>query len=384
MKKLTLFLMTIFLYCNTIIAFANQQPSPQLQKWITQQMQQYNIAGVSIVVIKDYKIAWAKGFGLADKANNRLVTTNTLFQAASISKPITAVAAMETFNTKHLALDADINTILTSWHIPPNPYTIKQPVTMRLLLSHSAGITSFREKGYTTQEKIPTLLEILNGEPPANTPPIIVINTPGTKYKYSPASYTIIQQTLVDIDQQPFAVIMKKLILNPLDMQHSTFAQPLPKKYLSSIALPYLPNGKLMPNSPLIFPTAAAGGLWTTPSDLAKFVIAIQKALAGKSQGEITPQLVKQVMEPGTNHNMGLGFEVNINKYGEVIKNSGDYFRHGGFNSGYLSMMVGSKQHGNGIVIMVNSAPYMDDPKVTQYEFLQNVIKYIAEIERWK
>src|SRR3990167_3047856 len=130
-------------------------------------------------------------------------------------------------------------------------------------------------KGYSIHEKIPTLIEELNGEPPANTPAIIVIRQPGTKYEYSPAGYTIIQQVLEDIYPQPFAEIMQQLILNPLSMQHSTFMSPLPKKYLSDVAMPYLPNGKPLANGPFSF-TAAAGGLWTTPTDLAKFLIAIQ------------------------------------------------------------------------------------------------------------
>lgn len=381
-KKLGI-LIWLLLFATNAMAYENQ-PSPQLQSWIEALMVEYNIPGASIAVIKDYKIEWIKGFGVRDKKNHLPVTTDTLFQAASISKPVTAVAALETFEQKNISIDTDINKVLTRWKIPANPYTLEQPVTLRLLLSHTAGITGHRETGYTTKDKIPTLLEILNGQPPANTPPITVVRKPDTKYEYSPASYTIVQSALTDIYQQPFDKIMQDLFLTPLHMQHSTFVEPLPQSYYKNIAWPYLPDGTLVPNSPYTFPEAN-GGLWSTPSDLAKFVIAIQKALSGDAQGDLTPKIAKAMMIPGLSHNMGMGFEVNINNYGETTDQQGNYFRHSGFQTGYLSILVGSKQGGNGIVIMYNSAPYMATKKdVKQYEFLAKVVKHISQIERWK
>lgn len=379
-KKIGILILLFLLATN---AFA-KQPSPQLQSWIKNLMLEYKIPGASIAVIKNYKIEWAKGFGTRDKKNNLPVTTDTLFQAASISKPVTAVAALKTFSNKHISIDENINNILTSWKIPASPYTKKQFVTLRLLLSHTAGITGMRETGYPTNKKYPTLLEILNGKSPANTPPVVMVRAPNTKYEYSPASYSIVQAVLSDIYLQPFDKIMQELILIPLHMNHSTFIQPLPPVFYKKIAWPYLPNGMIPPNSPYAFPQAN-GGLWTTASDLAKFVIAIQKSLAGYRQNDINPQIVKEMMVPGLSHNMGMGFEVNINNYGETTDQRGDYFRHGGFQTGYLSMLVGSKQGGNGIIVMYNSAPYMTTAKeVKQYDFLAQVIKHISQIEQWK
>lgn len=384
-KKLTVYVITFLLILYTNISFAlNTQPSPQLQKWIKSQMKQYNIPGASIAVIKNYKIEWAMGFGLKDKANKDNVTINTLFQAASISKPVTALAVMKTVKEKNISLDQDINTILTSWKIPPNPYTKNHPVTMRLLLSHSAGITGFRYKGYKLDSQLPNLSEELNGISPANTPPIIVVRQPGAQYEYSPAGYTIIQQALIDIHKTPFDKIMRQLILQPLNMDNSTFSEPLPKEDLSKIAMPYLPNGDPLPNGPYTYIAAAAGGLWTTPTDLAHFVIAIQKALAGYTQNNISPAIVKEMLKSGISHNMGLGFQVNVDKYGKNSHTKADYFLHGGFNSGYLAIMLGSLDHGNGIVVMVNSAPQnMSTSNVKQWVFLTNVVKQIADIENW-
>lgn len=360
-----------------------KKPSPQLQRWIKNLMREYHIPGASIVVIKDYKIEWAKGFGTRYKESNLPVTNDTIFQAASISKPITAIAALETFSNKHLSINKNVNDVLINWKIPSSPYMHKQFVTLRLLLSHTAGITGVRETGYPSNKKYPSLLDILKGKSPANTPPVIMVREPNTKYEYSPASYTIVQAVLSDVYQQPFDKVMQELILIPLHMDNSTFIQPLPKSFYKNMAWPYLPNGIIPPNSPYAFPQAN-GGLWTTASDLAKFVIAIQKALAGHAQDGITPQIVKEMMVPGLSHNMGMGMEVNINQYGEVTNKNGKYFRHAGSQTGYLCMIVGSKQGGNGIVIMTNSGPYMTEKEVKQYAFLVKTIKQISQIEKWK
>jgi CubicO group peptidase (beta-lactamase class C family) len=342
-KKLT----TLF-SCILLLTSVSSHAETNTDQWIIEQMKTYNIPGCSIAVIKNYKIKWAKAYGLRDKAHNKPVTTDTLFQAASIGKPITALATVTAFHEKHLSLNTNINDILTSWKIPASNYTKHQPVTMRLLLAHTSGVIGFRYKGYTTHDKLPTLLQELNGIPPANTQPVTVIRKPGSKYEYCPAGYTIIQQVLEDIYKKTFADIMQTLILDPLQMQHSTFDEPLPQKWLQNVALPYLPNGKLMPDSPIIFIASTAGGLWSTPSDIAKFVIAVQKTLAGKTPLQIDANIMQMILTPAIDHNMGLGFEVNINKYGEQSKTRDNYFRHGGFNSGYLSMFVGSKTKGNG------------------------------------
>lgn len=382
-SKIRLFLLTISISFNTVCYGDEIQPSPQLQQSIWNLMKEYNIPGVSIAVIKDYKIKWIKGFGFRDKKNHLPVTKETLFQAASISKPISALAAMIAFSKKHQSIEENVNNLLTSWKIPASQYTKSQFVTLKLLLSHTAGITGVRETGYPTNEKFPTLLEILNGTPPANTPPIVMVRGPNTQYEYSPASYTIVQAILVDRYHEPFDKIMQKLILTPLQMNNSTFTQPLPKSYYENMAWPYLPDGTIPPNSPYAFPQAA-GGLWTTSSDLAKFVIAIQKALAGQKQGDITLKIVEEMMTPGLSHNMGLGMEVNIDKYGAMSDTKGNYFRHAGSQTGYLCMLVGSKEGGNGVVIMTNSGPYMTEKEVKQYAFLVNVVKLISEIEKWR
>ena len=205
----------------------------------------------------------------------------------------------------------------------------------------------------------------------------MVVREPGTKYEYSPAGYTIIQQVLVSIYKNPFADIMQSLILKPLDMEQSTFAVPLPQKYKNKIATPYLPDGKPVPNGPYMFPAVAAGGLWTSPSQLAHFLIAFEEAEDGKSTGKLSATLVHKMTKPTINHNMGLGIDINLNRYGDEETGKGNYFGFSGFNTGYLSLMVGSK-NGNGVIIMVNTAPYMTVKDVTQFKFLKLLERHIA------
>lgn len=336
MKKITLKLMAIAgLYTLSWSAFANTPPQPSLdvQAWIEHEMRVYHIPGASIALIDNYQIEWARGFGVKNKERRERVTGNTLFQAASVSQPIIAIATIKAFDQKELSLDTEMSTILKTWKLPKNDDIAERPVTMRLLLSllpHSVGTIG-------------------------------------------------VQQALTGIYSQPFDQVMDRLILSPLGMKRSIFTQSLPSRYSRDVALPYLPNGYL------IHPTKASDDdLWTTPTDLAKFVIAIQEALRGHAQAGITQQMVEEMMKPGLESHMGTGLEVNLNRYGKHLKKDDDYFMQSGFNSGYLAIILASKKQGNGIVIMVNAAPDKSGKKAPQYNFLTHVVKRIAKLENWK
>src|SRR3990167_1870396 len=184
MKKIIYFLCLV----PFNLAFANTAPL-KTQQYILKTMKEYNVVGSSIAVIKNYHIEWAQGFGYKNKEKHQKVLNSSLFEAASISKPLTAMVTLETFHKKHLSLDENVNKLLTHWKIPPNPYTKNQPVTTRLLLQHYSGITGFRFKGYPWGKKMPTLLDVMNGKSPANTPPIVMVRKPGIHFEYSPAGY---------------------------------------------------------------------------------------------------------------------------------------------------------------------------------------------------
>lgn len=347
-------------------------------------MQHYGIVGASVAIIKNYHVVWSKGFGYRNKSKNLRVNKNTVFNIASISKPVSAVATLIAFQNKSLSLDKNINDYLSSWKIPNNHFTKNDPVTMRLLLSHTAGITGARCKGYKLGARLPSILQALNGQYPANTPPVSLVRKPNTQWEYSPLGYLVVQKALQDIYNKPFPDIMDTLILKPLQMKRSKFSIALPKEFKNNVALPYLPNGKIMPNAPLRFVAQAAGSMWSTADDLAKFLIAIQLGNAGKGS-LITSSLTKKLLQPSKIYiNYGAGMDVNWNQNGAPVKH-GSYFGHTGWNSGYLGYMLGSETTGNGIVILLNTAPYMTyKGSVVQYKFMTDLIAHVAQEQHWK
>jgi len=236
---------------------------------LTNRMAYYHTPGVSIAVVKDFKIDWARGFGVKEWGKRSPVTETTLFQAGSISKPIFAMAVMRLVQEGKLDLDKDANGYLTSWNIPPNG-SWQPHVTLRQLLSHSAGMTVHGFPGYMRSEKIPSVLEILDGRPPANTARIEVNIIPGTQVRYSGGGITVAQQLVVDVLGQPFPKNMRELILDPSGMKHSTYEQPLPKRWEGSAATAHPYKNRPLDGKWHVYPEMAAAGLWTTPADLAR------------------------------------------------------------------------------------------------------------------
>ena len=201
---------------------------PPLQFTLQQLMDVFKVPGLSVAVVDGFKIAWAKPYGVTEAGTTSPVTTSTLFQAASISKFVTAAGALYLVEHGKLSLDEDVNKELTTWRLPDNEFTATQKVTLRRLLSHSAGTTVHGFPGYAVGEPIPTLVQILNGEKPANTAPIRVDLVPGTKFRYSGGGITIEQLLIIDVTGKPFPQFMQQAVLGPIGMSNSTFDQPLP------------------------------------------------------------------------------------------------------------------------------------------------------------
>jgi CubicO group peptidase (beta-lactamase class C family) len=366
-------------------------PTDNFSTWLRSNMKKNHIPGLSIALIKDYKIEWVKGFGLADVQNSKPVRPSVLFQAGSISKPVTAMAVLKAVENGKLSLDGDANTFLKFWKIPASPYTKNAKVTLRKLLSHSAGINVSGFIGYPQGEKIPMLVEVLNGQFPANSEPIRVAHPVGKNFLYSGGGYTIVQQILIDAYHQSFAKTLNQLVLEPLNMTASLFQQPLANDLKNNIALPYRPNGKPLAGGPHTYVELAAAGLWTTPTDLAKFVISIQKSLRNDSNQVLSKKsaellaVIPQSRSTGKNKSEdicdGLGFMVSLNKYGKTAKN-GSYFGHAGQNEGYRNFLFANSKNGNGIIIMTNMSPPVDEPD-NGWNFIFEILKKIADIEQW-
>jgi CubicO group peptidase (beta-lactamase class C family) len=320
----------------------NGEPVPTTK--LADRMAALHVPGVSIAVIHDGKIEWARGFGVT-RIGGAPVTADTLFQAASISKPVAAMGLLRLVQSGKVSLDADVNQYLKAWKIPANAFTEHAKITLRELLTHTAGMTVHGFAGYASDAPVPTLVQVLNGEKPANSAPIRVDTAPGTIWRYSGGGYVVAQQLLQDVTGEPFPKVMHDTVLAPIGMTKSTYEQPLPKNRLGEVALPYRGDGQPVPGGPHIYPEMAPAGLWTTPSDLARYAIEVQKSLAGTSNRVLSAAMVRQMLTPGLDH-QGLGPGV-----GGSAKRP--YFTHGGANEGYRCNLV-AYEDGDGAVIMTN------------------------------
>jgi CubicO group peptidase (beta-lactamase class C family) len=313
---------------------------------IAERLKEHGVPGVSVAVIRDFQIDWAKGYGLAQVEPARPVAEGTLFQAGSISKPVAAAAAMALVAQGRLALKGDIDASLKSWKVPANALTRKSPVTLERLLSHTAGMTVHGFPGYERGTPLPTVVQVLDGAPPANTAPVRVDVEPGTLYRYSGGGYTIAQLAMTDVAGEPFPKILDRLVLKPLGMTRSTYEQPLPDSRLPEAAVGYRADGKPVPGLRNTYPEMAAAGLWTTTSDLARFAIGMQRMLRGEA-GPLSPEAARDMVTPRKErYGLGLAMEE---------KGGGTYFSHGGADEGFQALLYAHETKGYGAVLMTNS-----------------------------
>src|SRR6266498_896201 len=314
---------------------------------LKERMAFYHTPGVSIAVVNNSKIEWARAFGVKEWGKRPPVTETTLFQAGSISKPIFALAVMRLVQEGKLDLDEDVNRYLTSWKVPANG-SWQPRITLRQLLSHSAGLTVHGFPGYLRTEKLPTVIDILEGRPPSNTPRIEVNILPGTQLRYSGGGITVAQQLVLDMIRQPFPKLMRDLVVDPLGMTHSTYEQPLPKRLESSAATAHPWKNHPVEGKWHVYPEMAAAGLWTTPSDLAQAGVELQLALKGESKRILSAERVAQMFTPGIDQAIGIGFFLS-GLDGSVR------FSHDGWDEGFVAEMTMYKDTGMGAVIMLNS-----------------------------
>jgi CubicO group peptidase (beta-lactamase class C family) len=310
-------------------------------------MQFYKAPAVSIAVINDGRMEWARAYGTLEAGGKAPATVTTVFQAASLSKPVTAIAALRLVQQRKLNLDADVNDSLKTWRIPENDFTKTEKVTLRRLLSHSAGVTVPGFLGYASDASPPALVQVLDGAPPANSQPIRVDLVPGTKFRYSGGGYVVLQQLLIDVSGKPFSNLLDQLVFKRLDMDHSSFSEPPPRHLASNMAAGHLPNGEVIKGGHFHYPELAPAGLWTTPTDLATFVIEIQKSLHGKSEKMLSREMTRKMLTPQV-ENSGLGLFV------DGIDRA-PRFSHSGSNVGFKSYLVGYFDSGQGAVVMTNS-----------------------------
>lgn len=306
-------------------------------------LRENHVPGVSIAVIEDFQIAWTWTAGKADAESGRKVDTDTLFQAASISKAVSAAASHILAEQGKLSLDQPVNEQLKSWQVPAYDFPGAPPVTPRLLLSHRAGTNAHGFDGYPADAPLPTVVQILNGESPAISPAIIVEHAPGEAFQYSGGGITIMQLLLGDITGNAPGDVVQELVLQHAGMTRSFYSQPLDPALTGNAALAHYGRGRVLPGGFHVYPELFAAGLWTTPTDLAHYAIAIQNALRG-AESPFSKAVAEGLTTPVGGGPTSPGFFVDKN-----------WFGHGGSNHGYRCELKAHLRDGCGMAVMTNA-----------------------------
>jgi CubicO group peptidase (beta-lactamase class C family) len=312
---------------------------------ILERMDFHKVPGVSMAVVEKGKIRWAKGYGTANTRGGQEVVTGTLFQAGSISKPLAALAALKLVEEGKLGLDENVNHYLKGWKIPENEFTKVEKVTLRRLLTHTAGMTVHGFPGYRSTDSLPTIEAVLEGK--GNTPAVLVDTIPGSIWRYSGGGYTVMEKVVEDVSGLPFEVYMAENMLSPMGMDHSTYAQPLPVSLHAMASAAYDTEGELIEGLWHHYPEQAAAGLWTTPTDLARYCIEIQEILSGKKEGILKQESVRMML---TKHMNDWGLGPSLAWDADSLR-----FQHGGKNAGFTNQMTAFAHRGSAVIIMTNA-----------------------------
>jgi CubicO group peptidase (beta-lactamase class C family) len=358
-------------------AFVTAQTQPMQ---MADRMRHYGVPGISVAVVQNGQLLWAHAWGVADVATGRALTPTTVMQAASISKAVAAVGALQLVQDQRLALDASVNSQLRSWQLPPGAQSAAHAVTLRQLLSHSAGLGVSGFDGYATGAAVPTLLQVLDGLPPANSAPVRLESQPGSQWAYSGGGFVVLQQLMQDVTGESFAPWMQREVLARAGMVRSSFVAPTGSAW-DAAAVGH-EAGLPITGLRVVHPELAAAGLWTTPSDLARFTLALQRSMG--SAASTSPTLLQaaalaQALQPQAGPT-GLGFVLEGPRpapRGGAAAPDGDpgqRFGHNGSNQGFESRWVADGQRG--VAVMANSNGAMP--------LMLEVIRAVAQVHGWQ
>ncbi len=335
---------------------------------LLERMRHYNVPGISLAVIEGGEVVWAKGYGVGAGEGSDPIDADTLFQAASISKPIAVMAVMRLVEEGTLDLDQDVNQLLSSWELPANDWTSQAPVTLRALMSHTAGTTVHGFPGYRPDQPLPEVPQILDGQEPANTAAVRVDKLPGEGFRYSGGGTTIMQQLAMDVSGLPFPQFMSRQLLDPLGMSRSTYQQPLSGHWVSNASRAHDAEGQVVQGGWHVYPEMAAAGLWTTAGDLARAAVEVQKSLKGKSNKVLKQSTLSEMLTAQNGGPAGLGFF--LNGEGQSLR-----FGHGGSNRGFRCSLEAYVQRGQGAAIMTNASHGA--------ALAREVLEAIARVYQW-
>jgi len=346
------------------LVLVGARPADDLDTFMQMHMARRQIVGLSLAIIHEGRIVDARAYGTTTRNGKVPITTDTLFQAGSVSKAVSAFGALRLVESDKLSLTEDVNQKLKSWHVPDNEFTTTERVTLKRLLSHFAGLTVHGFAGYEVTERIPSIPEILDGK--GNSPAVRVDVVPGTVNRYSGGGYLVMQQLVADVSGEPFAAYMNDAVLKPLGMTNSTFQQPLSTTLAQRTATGYLSDRSEVPGRWHVYPEMAAAGLWTTPTDLAKYAIGVQQAVAGKSR-LMSADMARQMLNDFKN-GQGLG---------PFVSGRGRRFSHNGRDRGFDSLLIAYAQPGDGLVVMINGN---DNTRLMQGN---RIVDFVAKRYKW-
>ena len=314
-------------------------------KSILQHMQEDVIPGVSMAFIDHGAVSWQRTYGYANLEDSVRVNSSTVFNGASLSKPVTAMAALDLVEERVLSVDEDVNTYLRGWQVPDNPFTKEEKVTLKRLMGHTAGFDRYVQSSFFPHETLPTITQMLAGEAPSVDPPVSLVYVPGQKQIYSNPGYSVMEKLIEDVTGKDFNAVLTERIFEPSGMIYSSFEQPVPDRLSQQMATGY--SNDLEPYPYKLFPYKAAGGIWTTPTDLAKFLGTLLEDHQTGRDAILSQTMADSVFSKSSTR---WGFAKIYNDESPDV-----LIEHWGSNSGFTCYMVASHVHRQGLVIMTNS-----------------------------
>jgi CubicO group peptidase (beta-lactamase class C family) len=326
---------------------------------IVDRMREGRVPGVSIAIVSGGEITETSTYGVREAGRDDEVTTQTRFQACSISKPVTCLAMLRLVEQGRVDLDADVNESLQDWRVPANG-SWQPRVTLRQLASHSAGLTAHGFPGYPRGATLPTLPQILSGISPANTEGVRVDIVPGVQFRYSGGGTTVMQLLLEQVTGEPIADLIRSLVLEPLGMEHSTYEQPLPEALHEQAAVAHASDGRPIEGGWHVYPEQSAAGLWTTPSDLCRFALAVSRAALGEPGSLISQETAAEMLTPQTPPSEGAERVGGLNAVGigpfvRIMDGETTYFGHSGGNEGFRCHLLMRRDGSRGACVMTNA-----------------------------
>jgi CubicO group peptidase (beta-lactamase class C family) len=301
-------------------------------------------------------------------SSRETVGPETRYQAASISKTFAALAALSLSIERRVSLDEDVAHYLKRWRLPALPPASSRPVTLRRLFGMTAGCTVPGYLGYRSGAQLPDDVQVLQGGPPANSPPVIIATPPGTARAYSGGGCQVAQAVLEDATAQSFGALVEQLVLRPLAMNHSAFWQPPPASQAGSLALAHDRDRQEIEGGWHVYPEFAAAGLWSTPSDIAQLIVAIASSAAGNDGSLFAERGLADMLTRVDDLGYGLGVALAGAARDRIAMKRDN-------NAGFRSAFVACPTSGQGAVVMTNGdngGPVVDrvlDALVRRYQW---------------